>query len=201
MNMKRAKFITFEGCEGSGKSTQSSMLYEYLMQRGKDVVLTREPGGTVVAEKIRNLIVNETLHHMTELLLIMAARFEHVTNVIKPALLQNKWVICDRFIDSTLSYQGKALDMSLILKLHNDIYGDFMPDLTFFIDLEPSLSLLRAVDRGGGNKFEHQPATFHEDVYNNFVALSQQFEDRIVVIDGASSALDIHQKVVSVAME
>ena len=194
--MKNPKFITFEGCEGSGKSTQSKLLYEYLINRGEEAILTREIGGTRLAEKIRDLIVNEESLCMTELLMVMAARVEHVESVIKPALKQNKWVICDRFIDSTLSYQGSILGVDPVLQLHCDVFGDFMPDLTFFIDLPLEISISRAKNRGDGNKFEEKPYEFHENVYQHFKMLSRQFKERIVTIDGAGAMEEAHKRIV-----
>ncbi len=194
--MDRTKFITFEGCEGSGKSTQSKMLYDHLQRQGVDAILTREIGGTKIEEKIRDLIVHEELLTEAELLMVMAARFEHVERVIKPALLQNKWVICDRFIDSTLSYQGGELGIDKVLKLHQEIFGDFMPHLTFWIDLELTNSLARARGRGDENKFEHKKDAYHQDVYNNFKALSQKFPNRIVRIDGSGSSQEVHGEII-----
>jgi len=172
------------------------MLYNYLLNRKIDVVLTREIGGTPASEKIRDLIFSTDLCDMTELLLIMAARYEHVENVIRPALLQGKWVVCDRFIDSTLSYQGGAIGIDLILKLHQDTFGDFMPDLTFFIDLDPQLSLDRALQRGDSNKFEEKSESFHSNIYNNFLLLSQRFTDRIITVDGMQDINSVHQSIV-----
>ncbi len=176
------KFITFEGGEGSGKSTQSKLLHQYLLDQGIDAIWTREIGGTSEAEKIRNLIMQETFTDFAELLLILAARHEHVTNVIAPALLQGKYVICDRFIDSTIAYSPIVIDK--ILALHNNIFGNFMPDITFFIDIDPEIGINRAIARGDSNKFELKPLAFHQNVYNKFKDLIERFPSRIIEIDG-----------------
>lgn len=195
--MTRAHFITFEGGEGSGKSTQSKMLYEYLLSRDINVIWTREIGGTPEGEQIRDLIMREELLDMSSLLLIMAARFEHVNNLIKPALTNGTWVICDRFIDSSLAYQGEAIGEEKILKLYCDLFGDFMPDKTFFIDLEPSIGLKRAILRGESNKFDLKNIEFHNKVYNKFKSLATSFPERITTIDGTKNVEEIHHEIIS----
>lgn len=190
-----SKFITFEGGEGSGKTTQSKLLYNALRSKGIDCLWTREIGGTSSAEQIREILLREELLNMTEILLVMAARFEHVEKVIKPALEAGKTVICDRFLDSTMSYQ----DSEQAHKLHCEIFGSFMPDKTFFIDLEPKVALKRAVARGDGNKFEEKNMAFHQKAYDNFKMLAEQFKDRIVVIDGSGGVEKIHERIWKVA--
>ena len=133
-------FITFEGGENSGKTTQSKMLYEYLLSKGIKAIHTREPGGTPEAEKICDIVVNHNINQMTEFLLCMAARYEHLYNVIIPALNNNQWVICDRFMDSTLCYQGWDVDI--------DQWGfydfiDIMPEITFLMNIKPEICILR----------------------------------------------------------
>lgn len=187
----RGKFITFEGGEGSGKTTQSMLLHEHLITQGAGCLWTREIGGTPSAELIRKILLHEELLDVTEILLVMAARFEHVEKVIKPALETGTTVICDRFLDSTMSYQ----DADLALKLHKEIFDSFMPDITFFIDLKPGVALSRARSRGDGNKFEEKDIDFHQRVYDNFKELAERFKDRIIVIDGSGTKEDIHAKV------
>jgi dTMP kinase len=138
-----SKFITFEGGEGSGKTTQSKLLFEYLKSQNIKCIWTREIGGTEIAEKIRDIILHNEIHIMTELLLVMAARKEHIENVILPALLGGVTVVCDRFIDSTLCYQGQSLGIAKVLGLHKEVFGDFFPDLTFFIDVPVEEGLRR----------------------------------------------------------
>jgi dTMP kinase len=188
------KFITFEGCEGSGKTTQSQKLYNYLLSKNVPAILTREIGGTEEAEEIRRVIVNNDLLPITELMLIIGARYEHVRKVVVPALQENKWVICDRFIDSTSAYQGLEIDDSLIFDLHTkliepcfrDINRSFFPDLTFFIDLPIEVSLARAKIRGDNNKFEAKNLAFHQKIYDKFCHISNKFKDRIYSIQASS---------------
>lgn len=208
-NFLGPKFITFEGGEGSGKSTQSKMLYDYLLANGYKVLLTREVGGTKEAEKIRDILVNSSLQVTTELLLVMAARCEHLHNVIIPHLKQGYIVICDRFIDSTACYQGVmappsapslplgVFDQRLAIEQKIDtehklslleIYSLYerilpipiMPDITFFIDLPPEIALIRAKNRGDNNKFEEKDMQFHQEVYDKFCLIAQLFPERIV---------------------
>jgi len=162
------------------------------------VILTREIGGTKVGEALRQIMLHEELLPITELLMVMAARSEHIENVIKPALKEKKWVICDRFIDSTLSYQGDAIGIDLVLKLHREIFADLMPDITFFIDLPYKISLTRAMSRGNTNKFERKANTFHERIYSNFKALSEKFNTRIMCIDGTLAPVALHNKIIDI---
>ncbi|MGC0372478.1 MAG: hypothetical protein DGJ47_001192, partial [Rickettsiaceae bacterium] len=152
-----AKFITFEGGEGCGKSTQSKMLVDALKNKGLDVLHTREIGGTPLAEKIRDLIMQEDFLSKSELFLIMAARCEHLNNVIIPALKKGIWVICDRFIDSTAAYQTINSDLTKgdIYNLHQIMAPSstqILPDLTFFLDISPKEGMKRALSRGVVNK-------------------------------------------------
>lgn len=191
----KPKFITFEGCEGSGKTTQSSMLYEHLIEQNIDAIHTREIGGTDIAEEIRGIILYNHMLTMTELLMVMAARFEHVELLIKPAIISKKWVVCDRFIDSTISYQGNILGIEKVLELHANVFDNFMPDITFFIDIPYELSLSRALSRGDNNKFEEKDIEFHRKLYQTFKFLADKFNDRIITIDGTLSITEIHKNI------
>lgn len=191
----KPKFVTFEGCEGSGKTTQSRMLYEHLIEQDIDAVHTREIGGTDIAEKIRGVILHNHMLTMAELLMVMAARFEHVELLIKPSIKSKKWVICDRFIDSTISYQGNIVGIEKVLELHKSVFDNFMPDITFFIDIPYEISLSRALSRGGNNKFEEKDIEFHRKLYHTFKFLADKFNDRIVTIDGTLPITDIHQNI------
>lgn len=186
-------FITFEGCEGSGKSTQAAMLCEYLSSRNIPFIKTREIGGTVEAEKIREILLYSDILPMSELLLAVAARFEHVNKVIIPALKEGKWVVCDRFVDSTAVYQGFAQNLGLdfIYELHDKIMNSILPDITFFMDIPPEIGIPRTLNREGNNKFEDKDIEFHKTIYNGFKLVSEKFKDRIVKID--SIDLDIEQ--------
>lgn len=206
MNLSKPQFITFEGGEGCGKSTQSKLLYEYLLSKNIPAIHTREIGGTVEAEKIRHLIIYSELKPMSELMLIMAARCEHINKVIIPALLEGKWVICDRFVDSTACYQSgvTGLNIQEIYELHETLmvyepdefnsanypkletykfsYKGIMPDMTFFIDIPPSIGLGRANERGDANKFENKGLDFHNKVYEKFKTVAAMHSERIVTI-------------------
>jgi len=186
-----ARFITFEGGEGSGKTTQSKRFFEYLKSQNIKCIWTREIGGTIVAEKIRDIILHNEMDYMTELLLVMAARKEHVDQVIMPALKEGITVICDRFIDSTLCYQGGYLGIDKVLDLHISVLGNFMPDLTFFIDVPALEGLKRAGIRGGNNKFEDKDISEHEKIRQNFLRLVERFPERIMRINGMQSEYDV----------
>lgn len=212
MNFDRPKFITFEGGEGSGKSTQSKMLYEFLLSKRIKAIHTREVGGTVEAEKIRHLLVYSELLPMSELLLVMAARYEHLSKVVIPALLDGFWVICDRFIDSTASYQSgeSGLTIEDIFELHDSLmkikykeeadnswYNGIMPDLTFFMDIPPEIGLKRVTARGDENKFEAKNTEFHNKIYQRFKYIASTHSDRVFAIDCMDKTTnEIHKTVI-----
>jgi dTMP kinase len=201
----KAKFITFEGGEGSGKSTQSKMLYEYLLSKHIKVIHTREVGGTVEAEKIRQLLLYSELLPMSELMLVMAARYEHVNKVILPALNNDIWVICDRFVDSTACYQRQQpfIGINKVYELHQEIITDgIMPDITFFLDIPPELALERTIGREDNNKFEDKKLEFHQKIYNEFQTIAQRFMNRIVRIQVENlDKAQVHTKIVSALLE
>jgi dTMP kinase len=188
----RGYFITFEGGEGSGKSTHARRLAERLRQLGLEVVLTREPGGSPGAEIIRHILLSgagKPLGPETEAILFAAARDDHVRTVIRPALVAGKWVVCDRFIDSTRVYQGALgqVDDKLIRSLERVTVGAAMPDLTFVIDVPSKIGLARAKRRRGENmadRFEAEAAEFHEALREAYRALAEKEPQRITVIDG-----------------
>ena len=188
----RGKFITFEGGEGSGKSTHTAALAERLKARGLDCVLTREPGGSPGAEIIRHIILSgiaKPLGAETETILFAAARDDHVRVTIDPALDAGKWVICDRFIDSTRVYQGALgkVDMKLIRSLERVTVGATMPDLTFLLDVPANIGLARAKTRRGtaaADRFESEAIEFHEELRRAFLVLAEREPKRIVVVDG-----------------
>lgn len=191
--LKQGTFITFEGGEGIGKSTQCQMLYEYLKSQNIPVILTREVGGTNVAEKMREILVHTDLLPMSELLQAMAARYDHMVKKIIPALQAGKIVICDRFIDSTACYQGLELEHSieLVYNLHKDLMPPLMPDITFFIDVESSIAIERVNSRHMSNKFDVRGLDFYNKIYDCFKGLSEKFPERIVTIK--ASDLDPEQ--------
>src|SRR5579872_1063912 len=176
--MTRGRFVTFEGGEGGGKSTQAKLLARALEAAGHAVVLTREPGGAPGAEEIRKLIVEgapERWDAVTEALLISAARREHVVRTIEPALATGHWVVCDRFADSTQAYQGegRGLDRAMLDGLRQLAIGALAPDLTLILDLPASLGLERARQRSGGaQRFEAMDLAFHERLRRGFLAIA-----------------------------
>ncbi len=192
MQALRGRFISFEGGEGSGKSTHAKRLAERLKSLGLDVVLTREPGGSPGAEIIRHILLSgaaKPLGAETETILFAAARDDHVRTVIRPALVDGKWVICDRFIDSTRVYQGSlgSVDPKLIRSLERVTVGAAMPDLTFILDVPAAVGLARASGRRGkraADRFESESVEFHEDLRRAYRLLAEEEPRRIVVIDG-----------------
>lgn len=196
--INRGKFITFEGGEGCGKSTQSKLLYQYLESKNIPVDLTREIGGTATAEKMREILVHQELLPMSELLLIMTARYEHLYKRIIPKLNSGIWVICDRFIDSTACYQGQSIGIDRVYDLHNSLISTIMPDCTFWIDINPNIALPRSLKQGDINKFEHKDIGFHQEVYNKFQYISSKFSDRIIPIQAADLSIEkIHRLVIT----
>ena len=194
------KFITFEGGEGSGKSTQSKILAEYLKSQGHEVVITREPGGTKNAEEIRKLLINGAVNKwdgMTEVLLNFAARNEHIKNLIKPALDAGKWVISDRFFDSTIVYQGygQGQDISKIHELIKLVVGDIIPDLTILMDYDPEKGVARAQSRGDHNRYEKMGLDFHQKIRNGFLEIAKHNPQRIKVINSDQSIESISQQI------
>jgi len=189
--MASGRFITFEGGEGAGKSTQVRLLAERLRALGHDVVVTREPGGTPLAEKIRDLILaGRPQAPEAEFLLFSAARAEHLAAVIRPALRAGKIVVCDRFIDSTRVYQGDVfgVDRDLIFAVEKHTVAPDMPDLTIMLDLEPSVGLARATERGALSRYDQARLETHEALRRGFLRIARDESERCVVIDGAREA-------------
>lgn len=185
--MKRGKFITFEGGEATGKSTQSKRLAERLEAAGIPVIVTREPGGTPVGEDVRALIMKDRpTDPVTELLLFAAARAEHMTSVIRPALYDGTWVISDRFIDSTRVYQGKlyGLERAFIEQLEKFIVAPDYPDLTLILDLPASAGIERAELRGTLSRYDAERIETHETLREGFLEIAEQEPRRCVLIDG-----------------
>jgi dTMP kinase len=185
------RFITFEGGEGAGKSTQVRRLAAALDARGIAVLATREPGGSQGGEAIRELLVKGTpgrWHAITETLLMFAARSDNVSVAIKPALAEGRWVICDRFTDSTYAYQGggRGLDRETIRRIESVALGDFRPELTLILDLEPKEGLKRARARAGSEtRFEDFDLAFHERLRRVYLDIARRSGDRCVLIDAS----------------
>ena len=199
--MDKGRFITFEGGEGGGKSTQLRLLAQRLTGLGLEVVATREPGGSPGAEAIRDLLVRgeaDRWSAVTETLLMYAARRDHVERVIRPALARGAWVLCDRFADSTRAYQGAAggADPGLIAALESYVLEDVSPDLTLILDLPPAAGLARAASRPGGEtRFESKGEAFHARLREGFLAIAAAEPERCRVIDASQ-----HLETVSAAI-
>lgn len=192
--MTQGSFISFEGGEGAGKSTQIRRLAERLQATGHDVIVTREPGGSLGAEAIRELLVNGAADRwspVTETLLMYAARRDHVERVIRPALAQGKVVLCDRFADSTRAYQGAGGDApaSLIASLEEHVLNGTVPVLTLILDLPAEVGLQRAEARGGAARFESKGLDFHKRLRAGYLEIARQEPERCVVIN-ADATLD-----------
>ncbi|MBX3702682.1 MAG: dTMP kinase [Steroidobacteraceae bacterium] len=187
----RGRFITFEGIEGVGKSTQIARAAAWLRARGCEPVVTREPGGTPLAEQLRRIVLDPQdgpLAPSTELLLIFAARADHVATVIRPALRRGRWVLCDRFTDATLAYQGggSGMNEAWIRQLARIAHPRLEPDLTLLLDAEPALALARLAGRGGrADRFESEDAAFFGRVRQRYLALAAAEPGRVRVIDAA----------------
>ena len=195
---QRGTFITLEGVEGSGKTTQAQRLAEAL---GPDVVLTREPGGTPIAERIRDIfLTSDGITAMTELLLIAAARAQHVDELIRPALEKNKIVICDRFTDATVAYQGYrgGIDLALIHHLNRVATGGLTPDLTFILDLSPEIGLQRRQSSETyRDRLEREPLERHRKVREGYLSAAKAAPDRVKRIDAAQSADTVHTAILN----
>lgn len=209
--MISGKFITFEGGEGAGKSTQVRLLAERLRERSVDVVETREPGGTPRSEKIREFLLSgqaKDYGAMGEAVLFSAAREDHVRALIRPALERGDWVLCDRFSDSTAAYQGAASGVKpgLVRALERVAVDQTMPDLTFVLDLPPEAGLKRAAQRKGKSteppdRFEGMNLRFHEALREAFLTIARERPERCVVIDGQQAQSAVAEHIWEVVME
>ena len=182
----RGKFITFEGIDGAGKSTHIAGVTELVRERGLGVVSTREPGGTPLGEKLRELLLNEPMHLETEAMLMFAARREHLAEVIEPALARGDWVVCDRFSDATYAYQGggRGLDKQKFAALEQWVHGHLQPDLTFLFDLPPAVAGERiAAQRRDLDRFEQEHGEFHQRVRQAYLERAAAAPGRFAVIN------------------
>ncbi|MEN9479505.1 MAG: hypothetical protein RLZZ298_900 [Pseudomonadota bacterium] len=192
----RGKFITFEGIDGAGKSSHVEWLAEQVRQMGRVVHVTREPGGTQLGEKLRELLLNEAMHLETETLLMFAARREHLAQVIEPALSRGEWVVCDRFTDATFAYQGggRGLDRSKLQQLEHWVHADIQPDLTLLFDLPLDIARERiALASRVLDRFEQERADFHERVRQAYIDRANHNPSRIRVINAQRSIEDIRK--------
>ena len=195
-------FISFEGTEGVGKTTLIRKIYDYLELQGQQVVLTREPGGTPMAEQIRSLLLSvnheESMAHDTELLLMYAARAQHLQQVIVPALTAGKTVLCDRFTDASFAYQcaGRGLSKEK-LQLLNSNFVSHMPNITFWLDAPTEMGMSRARERGALDRFEQEKATFFEKVRSGYQELWEQQRERIKRLDATQSPKQVFQQAIA----
>jgi dTMP kinase len=201
--MSRGKFITLEGGEGVGKTTNLSFIRKYLQDHGIDVVVTREPGGTQLAEKIRQLLLDsssESISESAELLLMFAARAQHIKHVIEPALSEGKWVLCDRFTDATYAYQGGGRNMSIntIEWLENLVQGTLRPDLTLLLDAPVEIGFGRVRTRGELDRFESERVDFFERVRQAYLRQTALYPARIKLINANQPLTDVQNSLVDV---
>ena len=202
--MIRGRFITLEGGEGAGKSTQIKLLAKAFEAAGIGAITTREPGGSPGGEAIRNLVVSgaaDRWHRTTESLLFMAARYDHLETKIKPALAKGEWVLCDRFYDSTYVYQGiaKGVGTAWLDQLYRQLFANAAPDLTLLLDLPPSVGLARADKRGNAaeSRFEQMDVVFHEALRAGFLQLASDHPERIRTVDATQDAASVHASIVA----
>jgi dTMP kinase len=193
---ERGRFITFEGIDGAGKSTQIDVVAECLRARGIAYLRTREPGGTPLAETLRELILNEPMTAATETLLLFAARAEHLACVIEPALAAGQWVLCDRFTDATYAYQagGRGMATEDIAILERWVHPSLQPDLTLLFDIRPELAAERLTGTRIADRFEAEPMEFFAAVRAQYLARAQADPRRFLVIDGARPAPEIRSQ-------
>jgi dTMP kinase len=182
---ERGRFITFEGIDGAGKSTQIAWVDTWLRARGADVLLTREPGGTPLGEALRELILHRPMQPRTETLLMFAARSEHVLEVIEPALAAGRWVLCDRFTDATYAYQagGRGLPDADVACLERWVHPRLQPDLTFLFDLDPDVAAARLAKAQRSDRFEREQRDFFRRVRTHYLDRAQAQPGRFVVVD------------------
>jgi dTMP kinase len=198
--MKPGKFITIEGGEGVGKSTNLEYLRQLLRDHGVDFIETREPGGTPLAEELRQLLLrhrDEQVNSDCELLLMFAARAQHLQQKIKPALAQGQWVLCDRFTDSTFAYQGggRGLNWQIIAQLEALVQGEFRPDLTLLLDVPVEVGLERARERGELDRFELEQRDFFEQVRQAYLRRAEDEPQRFRVIDASQPLEQVQQQI------
>ena len=198
-------FITFEGVEGAGKTTNITYIANQIKKAGHEVLLTREPGGTPVGEAIREILISKNLpemHPETELLLMFAARAEHINTVIQPALEKNMWVLCDRFTDASYAYQGagRGIDNSKIDILKDLVQGPLTPDITFLFDLPANIGLARARSRGEADRFEQQHVDFFNRIRNQYLLLAEKEPERFRLIHAEQNLEQVQQQI-NVMME
>ena len=203
---RTGKFITFEGCDGSGKSTQIKKLAAYLTEQGIPFIVTREPGGGKISEAIRSIILDGRNSEMTdecEALLYAASRVQHLNDRVEPALSQGKLVVCDRYVDSSLAYQGYArgLGVDFVSNINAYALEKYLPDVTIFIDLTPEAAFRRKHGADENDRLEQAGMAFHQRVYEGYKQLAAAYPQRFVCVDGNKTPNEIFAEVLSVLKE
>ncbi len=203
--MNKGRFITLEGGEGVGKSSNMAFIVDLLTEAGVDFIQTREPGGTPLAEEIRQLLLTPRDEHMdelSELLLVFAARAQHLARTIRPALAAGTWVLCDRFTDATVAYQGagRGLSLSAIAQLRALVHRDLQPDMTLLLDAPVEIGMSRARERGELDRFEQEQISFFERVRQGYIDQAQADPDRYRIIDASQSLSDVQADIRDVLM-
>lgn len=201
--MKTGKFISLEGGEGVGKSTNLQFIQQYLQSQGTEVCLTREPGGTPLAERIRGLLLDhgeETVTPQAELLLVFAARAQHLQHFILPRLQQGQWVLCDRFTDATYAYQGggRQMDSNCIAWLENTVQGDLRPDITLLLDAPVEIGMQRAQKRGELDRFESERQDFFERVRHSYLQQAKANPHRYRVVDASQPLHAVQEQITQI---
>ena len=203
---KQGKFITFEGCDGCGKSTQLRLFSEYLTKNSIAHIFTREPGGGKISEQIREILLNGKNMEMTdacEALLYAAARVQHLSDRVEPALSEGKLVICDRYVDSSLAYQayGRGLGVEFISKINAYALEKYLPDVTVFLDLTPEAAFARKHGADENDRLEQAGMAFHKRVYDGYKTLEKAYPERIVAVDGKQTPQEIFAQVLRILKE
>ncbi len=191
--MSKAKFITFEGVDGAGKSTHLNWFAETLRQRGLEVLVTREPGGTPLGERLREILLNQPMHAETEVLLMFASRLEHIEQVIRPALQRGTWVISDRFSDASFAYQGggRGVALSKLEQLERWVHEDLQPDLTLLFDIPIEVARQRLSNNVTLDRFEQEQGGFFEKVRQAYLERCKKNPQRFVLIDAAQTPEEV----------
>jgi len=204
-------FVTFEGIDGSGKTTQLRLLHEHLVKRGIDTIIAREPGGTETGESIRQILLHsgtQNLKPLSELLLYYASRYQNLCQNILPALERGQWVLCDRYADASLAYQGygRGVDLNFIEQLNQAVIGQRRPDLTFLLDLDPAVAIARARRRNQDravdeSRFEMESLDFFERVRQGYLTIARKDPERFRIVPGELPVEDAHQQILRLAKE
>lgn len=199
---ERGRFITFEGIDGAGKSTQIQVVADTLRARGIELVITREPGGTPLAETLRTLVLNEPMDAATETLLLFAARSDHVERVLRPALAAGRWVLCDRFTDATYAYQagGRGMPAERIAALEQWVHPDLQPDLTLLFDVPPEVAAQRLTQARPADRFESEQTGFFDAVRRQYLERAATFPERFFVVDSTASPADIREQLTNLML-